>query len=97
MPRGIILDPTVTPQARLSPTSSEFSDLSGRVLGLRVDIMWRSWDWVTDEWASQLESLGADLRTWRAGARVGEEGERMARELASFVEQVDLAVVGLGN
>jgi hypothetical protein len=50
-----------------------------------------------DEWATELGGAGADVRPWCAGIRVGEEGERTRAQLERFVDEVHVAVVGLGN
>ena len=47
--------------------------------------------------ARALTADGAEVRTWCAGARVGEGADTTAAELQSFVTDVDLAVIGLGN
>jgi hypothetical protein len=52
---------------------------------------------VIDEWTTTLEAAGAEVRSWCAGNRIGEEGERTRAELERFVDEVDIAVVGLGN
>jgi hypothetical protein len=98
MTKGSVLDPTATQDKALAPRPAEaIGDLHGKRIGVRVDIMWRSWDWVTDEWTAALNDAGASLVTWRAGVRNGHEGARMEAELADFVDEVDLAVVGLAN
>ena len=50
-----------------------------------------------DEWTELLGDAGAEVRPWCAGNRVGEEGERTRAQLEGFVDEVDIAVVGLGN
>ena len=50
-----------------------------------------------DEWADRLREAGADVVVWAAGNRVGEGGERTARQLDEFADAVDIALVGLGN
>lgn len=71
--------------------------LDGVVVGLRTDTIWAEWDVVSSRWAELLRAEGADVRLWRAGHRVGPDGEKTAEELKSFISDVDLAVVGLGN
>jgi hypothetical protein len=73
------------------------SDLAGARVGIRLDHMWRSWDWISEVWATEFTRRGAEIVTWRTGSRSGDEGRRMERELGEFVAGVDLAVVGLAN
>jgi hypothetical protein len=94
---GFVLDPTVDHAEAQRSTAGAVGHLTGKTVGVRIDTMWRSWDWVTDEWAPVLRDAGASLVTWRSGARNGPGGERMENELARFANEVDLAVVGLGN
>jgi hypothetical protein len=99
MARGIVLDPTYEKSRFVdeAPTVRRVAGLAGATVGFRVDIMWRSWDWVADVWQEALVAAGAELRVFRSGARFGDEGERMATELAQWLDEVDLAVVGLAN
>ena len=72
--------------------------LTGRTVGFRVDRLWRSWDWVADEWAKAFERAGASTMLWRRFQGLdGEEGEAAGKEYEKFLEVVDIAVVGLGN
>ena len=32
---------------------------TGKVVGIRVDQMWRAWDWITEIWADELRKGGA--------------------------------------
>ncbi len=102
MTRGLILSPvaatrSVAPAGAAAPTSTVGVDLSGLKVGLRLDHMWRSWDWIGEVWSAELEARGAEIVRWRTGSRSGDEGRRMERELVEFVAGVDLAVVGLAN
>jgi hypothetical protein len=100
---GIVLDPTVGGAARTRsddrPSGSHgLGTLSGRVLGIRGDELWRSWDWVVDEWRPALEAEGARVVFWRsAGNRAGKEAQRVDRELQAFLDEVDVVVSGLAN
>jgi len=103
MSKGIVLDPTVGgAKSSLSNdrphASFGLGSLRGRVLGIRGDELWRSWDWVVNEWRSALESEGARVVFWRsAGNRAGKEAERVDRELQAFLDEVDVVVSGLAN
>ena len=68
--------------------------LAGKTVGIRFDDTWRSFLYATAEWAPRLEAAGARVRWWKAGDRVGEEGERTRRELEEFASGVDVAIVG---
>ena len=97
MVMGKILIPVAEPAEDIADPGPEAGPLAGKTVGFRVDPFWRSWDWITDAWTTELEAMGATVLAWRAGERLGTEGERTARELDEFVASVDLAVVGLAN
>lgn len=97
MNRGIILDPTAIRTDDISDAGPPLETLEGKVIGFRVDELWRSWDWVSEIWAQELEKQGAIVRFWRAGGRTGEVGEGVLRELDEFTSQIDAAIVGLAN
>ena len=92
-----VLDPTAPPPADELGPGPDAGELTGKVVGLRHDVTWRSFEWVIDEWAERLRDAGAELVVWAAGNRVGEEGEKTAQQLEEFVDTVDVALVGLGN
>ena len=97
MPIGHVLDPTA---ARASDNASAGPDagvLAGKRIGIRTDIIWRAWDWVSESWAEKLRAAGAEVSWWRSVGRSGEEGERQERALAEWLETIDIAVVGLAN
>lgn len=93
----LVLDPTLSPGADSGDSGPDVDTLAGKKLGFRVDILWRSWDWVTEEWARLARRDGAQVRVWRARGRTGDEGDAMLKELDEFVADVDIAVVGLAN
>jgi hypothetical protein len=97
MVRMKVLDPTAPPPEIAADPGPDAGALAGRLVGLRFDRTWRSFEWVIDEWTTTLEAAGAEVRPWCAGNRIGEEGERTRGELERFVDEVDVAVVGLGN
>ncbi len=94
-----VLVPTPSPATGgIAQASGGIGDLAGKVVGFRLDELWRSWDWVADEWSRVLRDLGAEVVTWRASVdRVGDAAVRQAAELDDFARGVDLAVSGLGN
>lgn len=92
-----VLDPTSRQQQDVTDAGSDVGSLGGKRVGFRVDILWRSWDWVTDEWARMVREHGGTPVTWRARGRTGKEGDEVMAELAQFADGIDVAVVGLGN
>jgi hypothetical protein len=97
MERIRILDPTAPPPEVDADPGPPAGALAGKTVGIRFDQTWRSFIEVTAEWAPRLEKAGAEVRWWDTPGRVSEEGERTRRELATFVDEVDVAIVGLGN
>ncbi len=97
MERIRVLDPTAPPPEVSTDPGPDAGALAGRVVGIRFDRTWRSFLHVKDEWIRSLEAAGARVHAWEARGRVGEEGERPREELAAFADDVDVAIVGLGN
>ena len=97
MGRILVLDPTAAPPEVDADPGPDAGSLAGRTVGIRFDRAWKSFEWVIEEWTPRLRGAGAEVRTWCAGNRIGEEGERTRAELESFATDVDIAVVGLGN
>ena len=97
MARTVILDPTAAPPDVNSDPGPDVGELRAKRVGIRYDHAWRSFEWVIDEWMPLLRDEGADVITWVAGNRVGDEGERTFAELAEFATSIDCAIVGLGN
>jgi hypothetical protein len=95
--RIMVLDPTAAPPEVTPDPGPDAGALAGRLVGIRYDTAWRSFEWVIDEWQRELKDAGADVRTWCAGNRIGDEGDRTVRELEEFTDTVDIAIVGLGN
>lgn len=72
--------------------------LRGRRVGLRRDKFWVSWDHVTDEWARMLAEDGAEVVIWRAPIGKGDkEMVEGGEEYEKFLDEIDVAVVGLAN
>ncbi|HMF83644.1 MAG TPA: hypothetical protein VKI01_10255 [Acidimicrobiia bacterium] len=97
MARITVLDPTAEPPVVDPDPGPDAGSLTGRVVGVRSDRTWPSFEWVIDEWSQRLVAAGARIRPWRAGNRIGDEGQRTFVELEHFVTDVDIAVIGLGN
>ena len=93
-----ILDPrALLEEDGVSETFSLGSSLAGKVVGLRLDQSWRSYEIVLDEWKRLLVEQGAIPRVLVTGERVGDEGERTRSDLAEWSRLIDVGVVGLGN
>ena len=97
MGRIAVLDPTAPPPDDDEGPGPDVESLAGRLVGIRYDRAWRSFEWVIDEWARSFEADGAQVRRWCAGNRIGDEGLTTRAALDAFADEVDLAVVGLGN
>jgi len=97
MDRIRILDPTAAPPEVDADPGPPVAELDGKTVGLRFDETWPSFLQVLEEWEPRLEAAGATLRRWNAPGRVGEQGEQTRRALDGFVDDVDVAIVGLGN
>ena len=96
-----ILDPRAFVESSVldavSSAGGPVGALKGKKIGIRIDEMWESWEWVADEWASSLRGLGAEPRVWRAPIVKGAKVESAGAEFADFNADVDAAIVGLCN
>jgi hypothetical protein len=97
MPKGFVLDPTTERADDITSPGPDAGPLKGKVVGFRVDQMWRAWDWISELWADEFRKAGAEVKFWRSCGRSGEEGERMEEGLKQFLASIDVAVVGLAN
>ena len=97
MQRIRVLDPTAAPPDVDANPGPPAAALGGKTIGVRFDQTWRSYLHVLEEWEPKLEAAGASLQRWDSAGRVGEQGERTNRALEAFVDDVDVAIVGLGN
>jgi hypothetical protein len=95
--RNTVLDPTAAPPDVDPDPGPDAGDFTGRIVGIRSDRTWPSFEWVLDEWTRELTAAGAQVQPWRAGNRIGDDGVRTFAELDDFATDVDIAVVGLGN
>ena len=94
----VIVNPTAAVPAGDDSPGPDAGPLAGRTVGFRVDRLWRSWDWVVDEWSKALEAAGATTVVWRRFQGLdGAQGDAATEQYAKFLDSVDLAVVGLGN
>ena len=95
--RGMVLDPTATRDDDVATPGPDAGLLVGKRIGIRLDRMWRAWDWISESWAEKFRAAGASVSFWRSGGRSGDEGVRMERELREFLSTIDVAIVGLAN
>jgi hypothetical protein len=93
----MVLDPTASRDDDVASPGPDAGVLAGKTVGIRVDQIWRSWDWISEMWADRFRDAGATVTYWRSCGRSGEEGERMDRELKEWLKTIDVAVVGLAN
>jgi hypothetical protein len=104
---GFVLNPTAE-RAGTSPhpvrddpdcagPSLGLGTVNGLTIGVRGDNLWRSWEWVWDEWRLPLHDRGAAFASWCSGTRGGPDTKRVDQELATFLSGIDIAIVGLGT
>lgn len=98
MATGNVLDPLAVRADDIASPGPDAGPLAGKIVGFRLDEIWRAWDWITLAWAQEFRAAGATVKFWRSSqGRTGAEGERVAQELEEFLDSIDVAVVGLGN
>ena len=97
MMEGMVLDPTASRDDDVPEPGPDAGALAGKRIGIRVDQIWRAWDWISELWADKFRAAGASVSFWRSCGRSGEEGDRMNEELKAFLSTIDIAVVGLAN
>lgn len=93
----IILDPTVSLIHDIAEPGPDAGMLRGKRIAIRIDMLWRSWDWVSEVWAEELRAEGAEVTFWRSCGRTGEEGVIADRDYNALLARSDMAIVGLGN
>lgn len=92
-----ILDPTASLADDIAEPGPDAGSLKGKRILMRIDMLWRSWDWVSEVWAEELRAEGAEVTFWRSCGRTGEEGEKATLEYYDLLAKADAAIVGLGN
>ena len=97
MTKGFVLDPTGVGVEDITSPGPDAGALAGKTIGIRVDEMWRAWDWISEMWAEDFRKAGATVKFWRSSQRTGEPGQRAMESLDQFYSTADIAVVGLGN
>jgi hypothetical protein len=93
-----ILDPTVAGPRTVVPAVPRLPSLRGKLLGIRVDRAWQSFNRFAGHVADLARArLGVrDVYVFDPGIRVGTTEEER-RKVEGFVRAVDAAVVGLGT
>lgn len=95
---AVMLAPRPTVEAEGRPICPPVGPLRGKVIGLRRDKFWISWDWITDEWARRFEEDGAEVVIWRAPVGKGDKAMvEGGEEYNRFLDAADVVVSGLGN
>jgi len=95
---GKVLDPSAALAEDITSSGPKAGSLEGKTIGIRVDEIWRCWDWITELWEKEFRAQGADVKYWRCSqGRTGEEGARIAASLDEFLGSIDIALVGLAN
>lgn len=92
-----VLDPTASRATDNPCVGPDAGIIMGKRIGIRLDQIWRCWDWISDNWAERFEAGGATVTTWRSTNRSGEEGEEQARSLDEWLKTVDIVISGLAN
>lgn len=92
-----VFDPTAKRMDDNASPGSDAGALAGKTIGIRVDQIWRCWDWISANWAAKFEAEGAHVSYWRSTNRSGAEGEEQAQSLDRWLQGIDIAVVGLAN
>ncbi len=93
-----ILSPVALGPSEARPLAPRLPSLRGKVLGIRVDRAWRSFQQYADELAGLARArLGvADVVLFDPDTRIGTP-EAESGKVALFARRVDAAVVGLGT
>ena len=93
-----ILSPVSLGPSEAKPLAPRVPTLRGRVLGIRVDHAWRSFQQYADELARLArDGLGVtDVVVFDPATRIGTP-EAESGKVVEFARRVDAAVVGLGT
>ncbi len=93
-----ILSPVALGPSEAKPLTPRLASLHGKVLGIRVDRAWQSFQVYADELAALARArLGvADVVLFDPDTRIGTP-EAESGKVVDFARRVDAAVVGLGT
>jgi hypothetical protein len=92
-----ILDPRAGKAIDLGGDGPDLGPLRGKVIGLKTDEFWFSWDWVAEEWAAMLEADGAMCTVWREPMPQGKSTPFDEEGYNHFLDSVDCVIVGLAT
>jgi hypothetical protein len=92
-----VLDPTANRMEDNASPGASAGALAGKRIGIRLDQIWRCWDWISERWEQKFRDAGAEVSYWRSTNRSGQEGEEQARSLQTWLKTIDVVVVGLAN
>jgi uncharacterized protein YigA (DUF484 family) len=95
----VVLDPTgVAPEDGVPDPGPDAGPLQGKVVAVRCDILWQSFDWTIEEWSERFREAGATVLLWRrVQGLVGVDYERAQAEYESMLSRADVVISGLGN
>lgn len=93
-----VLSPRPSTAARNRDVCPPAGPIRGKRVGLRRDLFWRTWDWITEEWCEQLRQDGAEPVVWRAPVGKGDVGlAEGSEDFDRFLAEIDVAIMGLCN
>ena len=93
-----VLDPTAHGSQQLAAIAAAPDSLRGRVLGIRADRTWQSFQRFADVVQTEaIQQWGVrNVVRFDPGVRIGTTDEER-QKVAGFVRAVDVAIVGLGT
>jgi hypothetical protein len=93
----IIYEPAGVPDTKEVRLSPRPSDLRGKVVGIRVDRTWMSFDLLTQRLEEKLrnEAGVADVLRYYHKGQVGRSADEGHKERDQFARKVDVVIVGL--
>jgi hypothetical protein len=72
------------------------ASIEGRTIGFRVEYIWPAYHVVADEWSRLFQERGARTVTWNSTTHL-DTPAGVRSPIDDFIDEVDFAVVGLGN
>jgi hypothetical protein len=90
--------PTATPREEQgAPAYLLDGPITGRRVGLRTDLAWRSWTQIAGHWADFLRRDGAEPVPIETHAQVGKEGATDRDNIDAWADGIACGIVGLGT
>ncbi len=80
-----------------APAFTVDGPITGKRVGLRTDLAWRSWMLIAARWDEYLQRDGASTLAIRTAAQVGKEGADDRATVDAWSDRVDCGIVGLGT